>query len=120
MVYIAFSKIVAPVLPSTQLHRESLVTRLRESDTAGQPSLEGGVVDHKLILLCAPTGYGKTTLLADFALSTGIPCCWYFLDQNDSDRYTFLCCLLARIRHRFSEFGATLDPLLTQSRGEDS
>src|SRR5712692_2291123 len=116
----ALNKIVAPVLPSTILHRESLVTRLRESVTAGQFSLEGGGAHHKLILLCAPAGYGKTTLLADFARSTGIPCCWYFLDQNDTDRYTFLSGLLTCIRHRFPGFGAALDPLLTLSIGEAS
>lgn len=120
MVSTALSKIVAPVLPSTILHRESLVTRLSESITAGQTSLESGVAHHKLILLCAPAGYGKTTLLADFARSTDIPCCWYFLDQNDTDRYIFLSGLLTSIRHRFPGFGATLDPLLALSIGEAS
>src|SRR2546421_5063924 len=109
----ALSKIVAPVLPLTILHRESLVTRLCENVSAGRFSLEGEEAYHMLILLCAPAGYGKTTLLADFARSTNIPCCWYFLDQNDTDRYTFLSGLLASIRHRFPGFGAALDPLPT-------
>jgi len=116
----ALNKIVAPVLPPNILHRESLVTRLYESITAGQFSVEGGGAYHKLILLCAPAGYGKTTLLADFARSTGIPCCWYFLDQNDTDRYTFLSGLLTSIRYRFPGFGATLDPFLALAIGEAS
>lgn len=108
----ALSKITAPVLPSTILHRETLVTRLRESITAEQPDLAGGVAHHKLILVCAPAGYGKTTLLADFAQSTDVCCCWYFLDQSDTDGYTFLSGLLTSIRHRFPGFGAALDSLL--------
>jgi ATP/maltotriose-dependent transcriptional regulator MalT/DNA-binding SARP family transcriptional activator len=64
------------------------------------------------MLLCAPAGYGKTTLLADFARHTSIPCCWYFLDRTDTDKITFLENLLASIRHCFPQFSAALDPLL--------
>jgi LuxR family transcriptional regulator, maltose regulon positive regulatory protein len=105
------AKISVPALPSAVLHRESLIARLRdliltqESPTAGTPQ-------YKLFLLCAPAGYGKTTLLADFALHTGIPCCWYFLDQSDTDQFTFLNTLLASIRQRFPGFGPKLDGLL--------
>ncbi len=106
------SKIAAPVLSSLILHRESLVTQLHDIVTARRFSLEESAAHYKLLLVCAPAGYGKTTLLADFAHSTKIPCCWYFLDQNDADRYTFLQTLLASIRHRFPGFGAGLDLLL--------
>lgn len=119
MVSTPLSKIATPVLPSTILHRQSLLKRLYDSLTMEQPGQES-IAHHKLILLCAPAGYGKTTLLVDLAQSTGIPCCWYFLDQHDTDRYTFLSGLLASIRHRFPGFGAALDPLLSLTVGETS
>ncbi|HZO74048.1 MAG TPA: BTAD domain-containing putative transcriptional regulator [Ktedonobacteraceae bacterium] len=106
------SKIAAPVLSSIILHRESLVTQLYDMVTARRFSLEKSAAHYKLLLLCAPAGYGKTTLLADFAHSTQIPCCWYFLDQQDADRYTFLQTLLASIQHCFPSFGTGLDLLL--------
>lgn len=106
-------KIAAPVLSSTILHREALVTQLYDIVTAQRFNAEESVAHYKLLLICAPVGYGKTTLLADFAHTTKIPCCWYFLDQNDTDRYTFLQTLLASIRHCFPGFGDGLDLLFT-------
>ena len=74
----ALSKIAAPVLPLTTLHRESLVTQLYNIITANGFSSQESSAQYKLLVLCAPVGYGKTTLLADFAQSTEVPCCWYF------------------------------------------
>jgi ATP/maltotriose-dependent transcriptional regulator MalT len=110
------NKFATPVLPPAIVHREALITRMRALIAAeqfgSQEHTAENVAHYKLFLLCAPAGYGKTTLLADFAQSTGIPYCWYFLDQNDGDCYTLLSNLLASIRHRFPGFGAALDPLL--------
>lgn len=110
------AKIVAPTLPLAILHREALITRLQDIVTTKQSPTEKSVPQYKLVLLCAPAGYGKTTLLADFAHHTSSPCCWYFLDRSDSDGFTFLNTLLASVRSRFPDFGAKLDPLL----GDDS
>ncbi len=111
----ASSKIAAPVLPTTILHREALVKQLHSVVTAERFSSKGSAAHYKLLLLCAPAGYGKTTLLADFAQSTEVPCCWYFLDQNDIDGYIFLNTLLDSIRQRFPGFGVALDPLLART-----
>ncbi len=101
-------RIISPVLPSTILYRKQLIAMLKTSIMQKSES------QHRLILLYAPAGYGKTTLLADFARHIEIPCCWYFLDHTDTDRVTFLRTLIASIRHRFSHFGAELDDLLSQ------
>jgi LuxR family maltose regulon positive regulatory protein len=37
-------------------------------------------IDHRLTLISAPPGYGKTTLLAELAISTERSCAWYQLD----------------------------------------
>src|SRR5439155_2285024 len=56
----------------------------------------------------APAGYGKTTLLLDFAQASADPVCWYALDEHDRDAETFLHYLVASGRERQPEFGAEL------------
>lgn len=105
-------KIASPTLPPIVLCRQSLLLRLREM-IAGPAE---GFPSYKLVLVYAPAGYGKTTLLADFARNTTIPCCWYFLDEIDADKYRFLEYLLASIRHQFPQFGHSLDALLASTK----
>lgn len=57
------------------------------------------VLDKRLVLLSAPPGYGKTTLLAQFAASTDIPYLWYQLDIADGDPATFLAYLIEGMQH---------------------
>src|SRR3954464_12172430 len=65
-----------------------------------------GIVDRRLITLSAPAGYGKTSLLIDFATSNPpLPICWYTLDPSDQDVWVFLQYLAAAVEHRFP--GAT-------------
>jgi LuxR family maltose regulon positive regulatory protein len=58
-------------------------------------ALEQGVARHKLILLSAPAGYGKTTLLADWAQASQYPVAWLSVSLEDSVLDRFLCYLLA-------------------------
>jgi len=44
----------------------------------------------RIAVVTAPPGYGKTTLLVDFAQSLDGPVCWYSLDERDVDPETFL------------------------------
>ncbi|MGH2508374.1 MAG: hypothetical protein ACRDHZ_13395, partial [Ktedonobacteraceae bacterium] len=105
-------KFTCPPLPRTILHREALVTRLQET-IARQPQQDGTIAYYKVVMLCAPAGFGKTTLLADFARSASIPCCWYFLDNTDTDYAVFLNNLLSSLRSIFPHFGTSLDALFT-------
>ncbi|NDJ77873.1 MAG: tetratricopeptide repeat protein [Chloroflexi bacterium] len=43
------------------------------------------VLDHKLTLICAPPGYGKTTLVAQFAAQTPEAVAWLSLEERDRD-----------------------------------
>jgi len=101
-------KVIPPTLLPSILHREPLIAELN-SALAGATPLTVGC---KLVLLCAPAGYGKTTLLADFARNTSFTCCWYFLDNTDADKTVFLRTLIESIRFHFPRFGETLDQLL--------
>ena len=113
-------KITCPALPPTILYRESLVMRLHEVIVGPAANTTTGLPQYKLLLLHAPAGYGKTTLLADFARHSSVPCCWYFLDRADTDKITFLTYLLASIRQRFPQFGVALDPLLAAAVSVDT
>jgi ATP/maltotriose-dependent transcriptional regulator MalT/DNA-binding SARP family transcriptional activator len=62
-------------------------------------------------VVSAPAGYGKTTLLVDFANDLDTPVCWYSLDTSDQDPRLLLEGILASIRFNFPNFGQ-----LTQSR----
>jgi LuxR family maltose regulon positive regulatory protein len=56
--------------------------------------LEREIPDYKLILVAAPAGYGKTTLLAHWARSGSFPVAWLSLDEADNDPDRFLRYLL--------------------------
>jgi ATP/maltotriose-dependent transcriptional regulator MalT len=98
-------------MPPVVLHRQALVAELLRA-VAGQSDQKAGSCGkegYKVILLCAPAGYGKTTLLADVARHSPLACCWYFLEASDENPVAFLQFLLTSIRLRFPGFGASLD-----------
>ncbi|MGQ9682693.1 MAG: BTAD domain-containing putative transcriptional regulator [Anaerolineae bacterium] len=69
-------------------------------------------IDRKLVLVCAPAGYGKTSLLIEFAHDADVPVCWYSIDRADGDLRVFAEYLLGALRQRFPDFGQqTLDYL---------
>jgi LuxR family maltose regulon positive regulatory protein len=66
-----------------------------------------------LTLICAPAGFGKTTLLAAWRGQTAQPAvAWLSLDAEDSDPFHFLRYLVAALRTTDPRAGATLLPLL--------
>ena len=75
------------VLLATKLHvprpRPGLVLRPRLAERLDE-GLERG-----LVLVCAPAGYGKTVLLADWAQHGGRPAAWLSLDAGDNDPARF-------------------------------
>jgi LuxR family maltose regulon positive regulatory protein len=81
------TKFLVPQTGSEILPRPHLLERLSSA------------VSKRLTLVSAPPGYGKTTLLAELASYTELPCAWYQLDAADGDPNIFLSYLIACLRH---------------------
>jgi ATP/maltotriose-dependent transcriptional regulator MalT/DNA-binding SARP family transcriptional activator len=98
-------KIRAPQRRQNLLRRQRLVDFIH------------GNIHYKLILLSAGAGYGKTSLLIDYAHDTNLPVCWYSLDANDGHVPTFIEYLVATIRNRFPKFGDSILEVLRSFTG---
>jgi ATP/maltotriose-dependent transcriptional regulator MalT len=62
----------------------------------------------RLLLVRAPAGYGKTTLIAAAAGELGWPCVWYRLDALDADPRQFLAALSRALEERLPGLDARL------------
>ncbi len=63
-------------------------------------------VHRRIVTVVAETGYGKTTLLADFTRRTAVRCLWYRLDGSDRDWITFVHYVVAAVREALPAFGS--------------
>ena len=80
----------------------------RRTDVLSRPRLIDFInqnLERKLVLVCAQAGYGKTTLLVDFAQQTTVPVCWLTLGASEADPQVFLEYLVFAIRRRYPDFG---------------
>jgi ATP/maltotriose-dependent transcriptional regulator MalT len=80
----ASPKIVAPTLPASFIPRPGLEARLDEA------------LDRRLTVLVAGAGFGKSTLLAGWAMRS--PCAWYTLDRRDEALAIFAPQLVEALR----------------------
>jgi LuxR family maltose regulon positive regulatory protein len=63
-------------------------------------------LDNKLILISAPAGFGKTTLLSEWVASCSLPVAWLSLDEGDSDPSRFIAYLVASLQTLAPNIGA--------------
>ncbi len=66
----------------------------------------------RLILVCAPAGYGKTTLIASWARKLSTPVAWLSLDEGDNDPLRFLMHFITAIQGQYPDFGASFTGML--------
>ena len=63
-----------------------------------------------LVVVSAPAGYGKSTLLAQWADAAPVPASWLQLDAADNDPVVFLTYLTAAVLAHFEQVQAGPEP----------
>src|SRR3990172_5119409 len=94
------TKLYAP-LPQTKIVlRPLLIERLNKG------------MYHRLTLISAPAGFGKTTLVSEWIASCGQPFAWLSLDDGDNDPVRFISYLVAVLQTIKAGIGEDLLPAL--------
>lgn len=99
------NKIIIPALRPEVLRRARLLERFDD------------LLDKKLVIVTAPAGYGKTTLLVNFVRQSEMPSCWLSLDDLDKDPQRFIAYLIAALAERFPNFGKRSNAILKTVTG---
>jgi LuxR family maltose regulon positive regulatory protein len=94
------TKLYIPAARSELILRSHLIDRLNEG------------LSRKLILIAAPAGYGKTTLLTTWAAKCGQSVAWFSLDDRDNDPARFLTYLVGAIQTVEANLGQEVLPVL--------
>ena len=85
--------VVVPRATGRRVQRAALLRRL---ESAGEP----------LVLLVAPSGFGKTSLLAEWAATTDAQVAWLSCDEGDGEPAQFWSRLTARLAARWPAMGS--------------
>jgi LuxR family maltose regulon positive regulatory protein len=102
------TKITIPRTRPDRLARSQLLARLNEE------------LGRALVLVCTPAGFGKTTLLADWATRTTLPVAWLSLDADDNDPARFWRYVATALDRVVGGLGEHLVPLLSPGSGVSS
>ncbi len=94
-------------LLATKLHRPRPTSNLVARPRLTQRLDDGLRSGHRLFLIVAPAGYGKTTLVTEWLDQIDIPSAWLSLDEADSDPHRFFTYVVAALQK-------TLGPALSQ------
>lgn len=97
---VQLAKVQRPPLRRETLRRERLLDWLKVK------------IHHRVVLITAEAGYGKTTLLADFARHHRRPAMWYRLDNDDRNWVSFMHYLVAAGRVIEPDFAPATKGLL--------
>ena len=90
---ILVTKLYVPPPPPKTVLRPGLIVRLNEG------------LRRKLILISAPAGFGKTTLVSEWVTGCGRTAAWLSLDEGDNDPARFLAYLIAALQTITKDIG---------------
>jgi len=98
------SKLHGPQTKANLIERPHLLARLDDG------------LKHKLILVSAPPGFGKSTIAGQWLASCGLPIAWVSLDEADNHLSRFLNYICAAINRSVPNACSSLQGLLTTSQ----
>jgi len=101
------TKLHIPVPGPNLVHRQDLIDRLN----AG--------LHRKLILVSAPAGFGKTTLICDWLAHSGIHAAWVSLDKRDNNVSEFIGYIVRGLQTIDPEIGKLSEKLLQAQQKPD-
>lgn len=96
------TKLYVPPLRPNLVPRPRLIERLNQSLQPG----------HKLTLVSAPAGSGKTTLVSNWIQQLDVPAAWLSLDEGDNEPTRFVYYLFAALQEAHFELGESVLALL--------
>lgn len=94
------TKLHQPRVTAVYVHRQHLLDRLNRQ------------MERSLTLVCAPAGYGKSTLVSGWLQDCEHPTAWLSLDETDNDLQLFISYVLAAIQTIFPDFGQQFQAVL--------
>jgi LuxR family transcriptional regulator, maltose regulon positive regulatory protein len=89
------TKLFVPPPRPKAVQRQRLTERLNQ----------GLAASRRLTLISAPAGFGKTTLVGEWAAGLGRPTAWLSLDAGDNDLPRFLTYLVAAVQTVAPKYG---------------
>lgn len=103
------ASMAAPIL-ATKLYVPPVRLKIVDRPRLAQRLSEG--MNRKLTLVSAPAGFGKTTLVSEWAAGCDCSIAWLSLDEGDSDPNRFLTYLIAAIQTIRPNTGQAMLPVL--------
>ena len=92
------SQINSPIPPGHLYSRDRLLKLLKE--------------ENKLILVCSPAGYGKTTLVLDYLKSSSLKYGWVNISETTEHVFSFFQVIIAALQRANPDFGEDTMQLL--------
>ena len=87
------TKLYIPPPQPRVVHRPRLIERVNEG------------LDSRLTLICAPAGFGKSTLISEWLARGERPAAWLSLEEGDNDPTRFLAYLIAALQTVEADIG---------------
>jgi LuxR family maltose regulon positive regulatory protein len=94
------TKLYIPRFGGDLVHRARLVEKIDQG------------IENKLLLINAPAGYGKSTMLAEWATRSKMPVCWLSLDNSENDPLVFFANFISSIQTQHPGFGNSIQTAL--------
>jgi len=102
--YIVNTRLISKIIPQGVIKRKALLNKIDEN------------INKSLILICAPAGYGKTTLIQDFLSQNAFKYSWLHVQGDMDNFYTFIIYLIHSIQKINPGFGSGTSALIEEYR----